>query len=152
MDLLKLVAFDQEDLAVISCHLQDALVRVGDLAYLPRERRFVLAARRFDWEGDVGEPPRRRLAGVHFEKVRAARTRGIDRSNPDRILNLLAVTFSETDAPSGSVTLLFSEGAIQLDLECIEGQMKDLGPVWEAESRPRHHGHDGRDEPRAGRA
>jgi hypothetical protein len=152
MDLLKLVALDQEDLAVISCHLQDALVRVGDLAYLPRERRFALAARRFDWEADPGEPPRRRLAGVHFEGVRAARTRGIDRSNPDRILNLLAVTFSETNAPSGSVTLLFSEGAIQLDLECIEGQMKDLGPVWEAESRPHHHGHDGRDEPRAGRA
>ena len=146
MELLKLVALDPEDLAVISAHLQDALVRVGDLTCLPNERRFALAARRFDWETDPDEPPRRRLTAVHFERVRAVRARGIDRSNPNRVLNLLAITFAEADAPSGSATLLFSEGAIQLDLECIEGQMKDLGPVWEAESRPRH---DLRDELRA---
>ena len=138
MELLKLVALDQDDLHVLSAHLQDALVRVGDLAYLPGQRRFALAARRFDWEVDADGPPRRRLTGLHFDRVRAVRCRGIDRSNPDRVLNLLAVTFSETDAPSGSATLLFSEGAVQIDLECIEGQMKDLGPVWEAESRPRH--------------
>jgi hypothetical protein len=139
MELLRLVALDQEDLAVISTHLQDAIVRVGDLALLPHERRFALVARRFDWECSNDEPPRRRLTGLHFERVLHCRTRGIDRSNPDAALNLLAITFAETDSPSGAVTLLFSEGgAIQLDVECIESQMKDLGPVWEAESRPTH--------------
>ena len=63
MDLLKLVALDPEDLAIVSAHLQDAIVRVGDLAYLPKERRFALVARRFDWEASPDEPPRRRLAG-----------------------------------------------------------------------------------------
>jgi hypothetical protein len=139
MELLRLVALDQEDLAVISTHLQDAIVRVGDLALLPHERRFALVARRFDWECSNDEPPRRRLTGLHFERVLHCRTRGIDRSNPDASLNLLAITFAKTDSPSGTVTLLFSEGgAIQLDVECIETQMKDLGPVWEAESRPTH--------------
>ena len=139
MDLLKLVAFDQEDLAIISTHLQDAVIRVGDLKYLPKEQRFALCARRFDWECEPGEPPRRRLTGLHFERVLAARTRGIDRGNTDAVLNLLAITFEETDSPSGTATLVFSEGAaIQLDLECIETQMKDLGPVWEAEGRPVH--------------
>jgi hypothetical protein len=139
MELLRLVALDQEDLAVISTHLQDAIVRVGDLALLPHERRFALVARRFDWECSNDEPPRRRLTGLHFERVLHCRTRGIDRNNPDAALNLLAITFAETDSPSGTVTLLFSEGgAIQLDVECIETQMKDLGPVWEAESRPTH--------------
>ncbi len=139
MELLRLVALDQEDLAVISTHLQDAIVRVGDLALLPHERRFAVVARRFDWECSNDEPPRRRLTGLHFERVLHCRTRGIDRSNPDAALNLLAITFAETDSPSGTVTLLFSEGgAIQLDVECIETQMKDLGPVWEAEGRPTH--------------
>jgi DUF2948 family protein len=139
MDLLKLVALDQEDLAVISAHLQDAIVKVGDLTYLPRERRFALVARRFDWEADPGEPPLRRLTGLHFERVNAVRARGIDRSNPDTSLELLAITFEEATAPSGTVTLIFAEGgAIQLDLECVEMQMKDLGPVWKAESRPKH--------------
>lgn len=139
MDLLKLVALDQEDLAIVSAHLQDAIVRVGDLAYLPQEQRFALVGRRFDWEASPQEPPRRRLTGLHFERVTSARARGIDRSNPDAVLSLLAITFEQSDNPAGTATLIFAEGgAIQLELECIELQMKDLGPVWEAESRPSH--------------
>lgn len=139
MDLLKLVALDQEDLAIISAHLQDAIVRVSDLAYLPQERRFALVARRFDWETGPKEAPRRRLTGVHFERVTGVRTRGLDRSHPDTVLSLLAIAFEPGDAPSGTATLIFAEGgAIQVELECIEMQMKDLGPVWEAESRPTH--------------
>ena len=70
---------------------------------------------------------------------RAVRVRGIDQTNKDAVLNLLAITFEERDAPSGTATLIFAEGgAIQVDLECIEMQMKDLGPVWAAESRPSH--------------
>ena len=138
MDLLRLLALDQEDLAVVSAHLQDAVVHVGDITYLPKERRFALVARRFDWEAPRNEP-RRRLTGLHFERVLAARCRGIDRSKPGTVLNLLAITFDETQSPSGTATLLFSEGgAIQIDLECVEGQIKDLGPVWEAEARPIH--------------
>jgi hypothetical protein len=138
MDLLRLLALDQEDLAVVSAHLQDAVVRVGDITYLPKERRFALLARRFDWEAPANEP-RRRLTGLHFERVLGARCRGLDRSNAEAVLNLLAITFDESEAPSGTATLLFSEGAaIQIDLECVESQMKDLGPVWEAEARPVH--------------
>jgi hypothetical protein len=139
MDLLRLVALDQEDLAVLSAHLQDAIVRVGDLTFLPSEHRFALAARRFDWEAGASEPPRRRLTGLHFERVLAARTKDLPRENTDAVLNLLAITFEEKESPSGTATLIYAEGgAIQLDLECIEAQMKDLGPVWEAESRPAH--------------
>ena len=139
MDPLKLVALDEEDLSVLSAHLQDAIVRVEDLVYLPREHRFALAMRRFDWEAPENEPPRRRLTGLHFERVGAVRTRGIDRARADALLNLLAVTFDPLDAPAGMVTLHFSEeAAIQLDVECIEAQMRDLGPIWEVESRPAH--------------
>jgi Protein of unknown function (DUF2948) len=139
MDLLRLVALDQEDLAVISAHLQDAEVRIGDIAYLPQERRFAFVAQRFDWETSPDETPRRRLTGLHFERVLRARCRGIDRGTSDRVLNLLGVTFDQTDAPSGTATLLFEDGsAIQLDMECVEAQMKDLGPVWCCEKRPTH--------------
>ncbi len=139
MDLLKLVALDQEDLAIVSAHLQDAIVRVGDLTYLPQEKRFVAVGRRFDWEAGPQEPPRRRLTGLHFERVTGVRVRGIDRGRPDAMLDLLAITFEETDNPSGTATLIFAGGgAIQLDVECIELQMKDLGPVWQAEGRPTH--------------
>ncbi|MFC4172062.1 DUF2948 family protein [Microvirga sp. GCM10011540] len=138
MDLLRLVALDPEDLAVISAHLQDALLRVDDMVYLPKERRFALQVRRFDWEA-VSSTPQRRLTCMHFEHVTGVRVRGIDQTKKDAVLNLLAISFEERDAPSGTATLIFADGgAIQVDLECIEMQMKDLGPVWAAESRPSH--------------
>lgn len=139
MELLKLVALDADDLAVISAHLQDAVLKVSDLAYLPRERRFALVARRFDWEAQPGDGPRRRLAGLHFERVLSARTRGLDRSEPDAVLELLALTFEPGEAPSGAITLVFAGGgAVRLEVECVEAQMRDLGAAWRAGGRPAH--------------
>ncbi len=140
LELLKLAALDPEDLTVLSAHLQDAVLRAGDLTYLAAEHRFVLVLRRFDWSVPEGEPARRRLAGVHFERVLGVRTRGLAPGRePDAALNLLAVTFTPAEAPSGTVTLVFSgDVAIRLDVECVEVQMKDLGPVWEADGRPVH--------------
>ena len=138
-DPLKLIAFDAEDLAVLSAHLQDAVLKTGDIVFLPAERRFALAARRFDWEGAQSGHKRRRLTALHFERVTAARSTKIDPAAPDAVLNLLAITFGETQSPAGAVTLHFSEGAaIRLEVECVEAQMKDLGPVWEAAATPGH--------------
>lgn len=139
MDLLTLVAFDAEDLGVVSTHLQDAVIRAGDLSYLKARRRFALVVRRFDWEAPRREAPRRRLAGLHFERVNAVRAKGIPQGDPDAVLALLAVTFAPGEAPSGAVTLVFAGGAeIRLEVECIEAQLKDLGPVWQAGARPDH--------------
>jgi hypothetical protein len=140
MELLRLAALDAEDLGVISAHLQDAILKASDLAYLAGQHRFVLVARRFDWSAEEGAPPRRRLAGMHFDRVLRVRSRGLTPgTESDAPLELLAVTFEPTEAPSGTATLVFAGGAaIQLDLECIEVQLKDLGPVWEVEGRPDH--------------
>ncbi|GBU19319.1 MULTISPECIES: DUF2948 family protein [Methylobacterium] len=138
MELLRLAALDADDLTIVSAHLQDALLRTGDIVFLPAERRFVLSLRRFDWEAPAGAPPRRRLAGAHFERVLAARSRGLP-ADPDATLSLLSITFEPGEAPSGTAILTFAGGAvIALDLECVEMRLKDLGPVWEAESRPSH--------------
>ena len=51
MELLKLVALDQDDLEVVSTHLQDAVVSVGDVHWRPGEKRLVIGLARFDWEG-----------------------------------------------------------------------------------------------------
>ncbi len=140
MELLRLAALDAEDLAVVSAHLQDAILKASDLAYLAGQHRFVLVARRFDWSAEEGAPPRRRLTGMHFDRVLRVRSRGITPgAESDAPLELLAITFAPTEAPSGTATLVFAGGAaIQLDLECIEMQLKDLGPVWEVEGRPDH--------------
>ncbi|MDF2995814.1 MAG: hypothetical protein K0R27_1451 [Xanthobacteraceae bacterium] len=156
---VKLIALDGEDLAVMSAHLQDAVITVGDMAYLPRERRFALLANRFDWEAAVkaeamlglvpasgavdGAPVKgpcvRRRAGMHFERVLSAKVRGIDLKQKQAVLNLLALTFDETDAPSGVVTFMFSGGGeLQLTVECMEVGLEDLGPAWDAKGTPCH--------------
>src|SRR3954452_11077636 len=108
LEHLKLVAMDKDDLAVMSAHLQDAVLKVGDMAWLPRERRFALVANRFDWEAAGQGQNRRRRTGLHFDRVMRVRRTKVRADQPDAVLNLLAVTFEETDAPSGLVTLIFS--------------------------------------------
>lgn len=136
MELLRLAALDTEDLTVISAHLQDAILRPEDLTYLAGEQRFLMAARRFDWTPDA--PPRRRLSGLHVERVRSIKSRGLTPGDTTP-MSLLALTFEPTDAPSGHIDLVFSGGAaLRLEVECIEVRMKDLGPVWEAATRPGH--------------
>jgi len=139
-DPLKLVALDADDLAVVSAHLQDSVLKVADIVWLPAEKRFALAARRFDWEGVARGHRRRRLTALHFDRVLAVRSTKIDKRTPDQVLSLLALGFTARgEGPDGEVTLHFSDGAaIRLTVECVEAQMKDLGPVWEALATPGH--------------
>jgi len=141
MDPLKLVAFDQDDIAVISTHLQDALVNVDDIIWRPAEKRLVLGLNRFDWEGAVcGEPLfHRRRTVLRFERVDAIRARNVRPTDKGMVLNLLAVDFCETEAPGGCVTLTFSGGAaLRLEVECLEVELADLGPAWTTTRRPEH--------------
>jgi Protein of unknown function (DUF2948) len=142
MEDLKLIALDPEDLRVLSCHLQDAVVRVGDMAYVPSELRFAAIANRFDWERAAKEGEgvyQRRRSGMRFERVRSAQVHGIDLKQKDAVLELLAVTFEPGEEPSGTLTLLFAGGsAIRLQVECIEAELRDLGAVWRTEAKPEH--------------
>ncbi|WP_307279847.1 DUF2948 family protein [Labrys wisconsinensis] len=123
---LKLLAFDEDDLAVMSTHLQDAQVRPAEIAWLPAEHRFALVVDRFDWcAADCGER-RRRRTGLHFERVLAVR-RSQFQQEGDTVSSLVAVAFAPGEAPAGSIILSFADGAaIRLDVECLEAAMADL--------------------------
>jgi hypothetical protein len=148
MEELKLVALDKDDIKVVSAHLQDALARVADIFWQPREQRFVMALNRFDWMNavdadgprDANSPGYRRCrTALRFERVISCKCRGLDRGNKDALLNLLAVEFTERDAPTGTVTLTFSGGgAIRLEVECLEVELADLGEVYSAAVCPDH--------------
>ncbi len=140
-DLLKFVVLDEEDLEVISTHLQDAVVKVADVHWRPAEKRLVVGLNRFDWEGAQSDRPeyRRRRAALRFERVLSCKCRSVNPAGKDAVLNLLAVEFAETQSPSGVVTLIFSGGgAFRLEVECLEAELADLGPVWTAAACPMH--------------
>jgi hypothetical protein len=151
MDELKLVALDKDDIEVVSAHVQDALVKVADILWQPREHRFVMALKRFDWMTAVEAKTaravndarscdyRRCRTALRFERVLSCKCRGLDQSNKDALLNLLAVEFAERDPPSGTVTLTFSgSGVIRLEVECLEAELVDLGEVFAAVVCPDH--------------
>lgn len=146
MDLLKLIALDEDDLKVLSANLQDAVVRASEIAFLPRSKRFVLMVNRFNWQkalestaaaGHTGFE--RRMAAVRFERVLNAQFKGLIAGAKGDVLNLLSVAFIPEVAPGGAVVLTFSGGAaIRLTVECIEAEVRDLGSAWETKSRPEH--------------
>ncbi len=148
---LKLIALEPEDLQVVSTHLQDAVLTVGDIAYLPREKRFAALLNRFDWsEAEAQETParseqkreyKRRRTALRFERVTAARLKDIDLADKKRVLNLLAIQYEAAapDDPAGFVSLVFAaDAAIRLDVEYIEAEMRDLGAAWATRSKPDH--------------
>ena len=144
-DELKLVALDMDDIKVVSAHVQDALVKVADIFWQPRDHRFVMALNRFDWMSAVDAKPdaktdyRRCRTALRFDRVLACKCRGLDPTDKAAQLNLLAVEFIESDSPAGAVTLTFSGGGvIRLDVECLEAELADLGEVFTAELCPDH--------------
>lgn len=154
---LKLIALDADDLAVISTHVQDARVQAGDIIWRQADKRLVVGMSRLDWEQTLaGEAePRRRLAALRFDRVLACKSRRIDLSAPDQVLDLVGVEFhpqgsqdgqnegqdedqreaqgeaqgeGRDSGPGGSTLLLFAGGAaIRLDVECLECELTDLG-------------------------
>lgn len=141
MGELKFVVLDEEDLEVVSTHLQDAVGKVADVRWRPREKRVVLALNRFDWEGVQSAEPEyhRRRTALRFERVLSCKCRDVNPAGKDAVLNLLAVEFQETNAPSGVVTIVFSGGAtLRLEVECLEAELADLGPSWTTAACPMH--------------
>jgi len=144
MAALKLIALDEQDLSIISAHVQDAVMKVSDLEYLPAAKRFVLTMNRFAWEAKSGlfrQHNERRQSVLHFDRVLGAKTSGIPRDKPAEVLSLLAVSFIAISKPAGIVELVFSGGGtVMLDVECVEARLADIGGSWEATSRPVHRG------------
>lgn len=145
IDELKLVALDRDDVEVVSAHVQDALVRVADIFWRPREHRFVMGLSRFDWVGAADAKPtskpdyRRCRTALRFERVLSCKCRNLDQTNKDAQLNLLAVEFEAHDPPAGVVTMTFSGGGvIRLEVECLEAELADLGEILVADGYPNH--------------
>lgn len=141
MNPVKILALEADDLQVISAHLQDAIVRIGDINFSGKARQFVMLANRFEPGTDTGRGKGFRCrTGITFSQVEKVRAQKIRQGAPDAVLSLLAIEFVAGEmAPGGFIRLIFSGGGnIELQVECIEVQMEDFGPRWETENIPTH--------------
>ena len=143
---LKLTALDGEDLAVISAAVQDALVAVRDCAFFKDERRFVLLLSRFRWEADptVDAPYSRTHSALVFNEVKAVRHHNIPLHEPDRMLELLAVSLDgkrDGGKPGdfATVSLRFAaDRAIRLEIDRLACHLGDVGEPWPTPWKPAH--------------
>ena len=145
---LRLVALDEEDLNVISAYLQDAVLTVRDMTLVDGANQFAIIVSRFAREAGAARKGfrklyQRRRSAVHFDRVTGVRSIGINRSDPQQVLSLLAVHFEPDlepgNAPAGEISLVFAGDAmITLQVECIEAQLTDLGAAWSTPHAPRH--------------
>jgi hypothetical protein len=141
---LKLVALDPDDLKILSAHLQDAVLRLADMVYMPADRHFAAILSRFDWlaaeNGDGKQSDLRRCrCALRFDRVRRAQVQKIRPGEPCAVAELRAITFEELEAPAGYITLHFAGGgAVRLEVECVEAQLHDVGQTWRASAKPVH--------------
>ena len=139
---LKLAAADAEDLEVLSARLQDATAKLKDLAWLPKQRRFAGLFNRFRWE-EVREANTRVRSGLHFDGVLSVRSQNMKRGAPEAVVSLLTITFAPKggEDPGGVIELVFAGGgALRLEVESIDAELRDLTGPWAAIGRPKHEG------------
>lgn len=125
---LKLLALDREGLDVISAHVQNTCVKRSDMAWLPKQRRFVVAGMRYDWVAAKTGPAERVSSVLRLDRVLRVSQLGLSQTATDETLNLLAVTFEKTDPPAGMIILAFADGSlVRLEVECVEVELCDMG-------------------------
>jgi hypothetical protein len=133
---LRLLAQDADDLAVISAAMQDAVAKIGDIAYEPNARRLTIAFNRYCWESGGAERVRSALQLGGVMKVQA---RKIRRAPRDAVIEVLAVTFDEGDAPGGMVTISCAGGGdLRAVVECVDAVLADVSEPWPTPRKPAH--------------
>lgn len=146
MTLLKLIALEPTDLTILSAHLQDAVVKVGDMTFSKSAKRFAALCNRLERAagGSLAGGERRRAA-LRIDRVRNVQVQGFSPSDRGTVLSILALSFEPAAdaaaAPAGLLTLVCAgDASLRLDVECVEVVLEDLGPAWRAGAVPHHTG------------
>jgi hypothetical protein len=139
---LRLLAQDADDLSVISTAVQDAIGKIGDIAYEAKAQRLTLALNRYRWEAGARTPKNageRVRCGLQFGCVLAVQERNLRQGAKKAVVELLAIAFEPGEAPGGAIVLTFAGGGdLKLTVECIDAVLADVSPPWPATQRPSH--------------
>jgi len=136
---LTLLATDAEDLAVISTLVQDALLTPAQIRYDRRRRRLAVLLNRYCWEGREGAVPEAGPSRVRsllvIADVLRVQTLGIAKDRTDTILSILSLEHGPDADGTGTLTIqLAGDGALRLEVECIDLVLRDISRPWPASS------------------
>ena len=138
--MIRLAAADAEDLQVLSARLQDAVVKLKNLVWMPKKRRFAAVLNRLQWES--GGKTRVR-SGLHFDGVLKVQSHNVKLGAGEAVVSVLAINFTPAggEDPGGVVEIVLAGGgAIRLTVECIDAGLADMSGPWAAIGTPDHEG------------
>ena len=121
---LKLIARTDEDLKVISAHLQDSITTTVNIASLKKNKIFLMQLNRFMWEDvekGVFRKNKRIRTILKFENVIEVTSKNINLKNNDKFLDFLAIENKQLPDKNSEMKLIFSgDSIIRIMAEVIE--------------------------------
>tara|TARA_Y100000591_G_C21616252_1_gene585472 strand:- start:13 stop:456 length:444 start_codon:yes stop_codon:yes gene_type:complete len=139
---LKLIAKTEEDLRVVSAHLQDSIVNVADIASLKKNKIFLMQLNRFMWEDvekGVFRKNKRIRTVLKFENVLNVVSKNINQVKKDKFLDFLAIETNITPDNNYEMKIIFAgDAVIRVISEVIEVTLDDQGEAWDTKNKPKH--------------
>jgi|TARA_B100001093_G_scaffold426962_1_gene421116 hypothetical protein len=136
------MANSEEDLRVISAHLQDSIVSTSDIANLKKNRIFLILLNRFMWEDvekGVFRKNKRIRTVLKFDNVTKVVSKGISQKKDPNFLDFLTIETNLLPDKSYEINLIFSGNSIiKIRSEVIEATLDDQGNPWESKIKPKH--------------
>ena len=139
---LKLIARTEEDLRVISAHLQDSIASISDFANLKKNKIFLMQLNRFMWE-DVEKGLFRRNKRIRtilkFENILSVVSKNINQLKKDKFLDFLTIETNLTPDNNYEMKIIFAgDSIIRVLAEVIEVTLDDQGKAWDTKNKPKH--------------
>ena len=139
---LKLIARTEEDLKVISAHLQDSIVNISDIANLEKNKIFLIQLSRFMWEDvekGVFRKNKRIRAVLKFENVIKVHSKNINQTKKDKFLDFLTIETNVMPDNNYEMNIVFAgDSIIKVISEVIEVTLDDQGNAWDTKNMPKH--------------
>ena len=139
---LKLIARSQEDLRVVSAHLQDSIANVIDVANLKKNKIFLMQLNRFMWEDvekGVFRKNKRIRTILKFENVIKVISKNINQSKKDKFLDFLTIETIKMPDNNYEMKIVFAgDSVIKVISEVIEVTLDDQGAAWDTKNIPKH--------------
>ena len=139
---LKLIAKTDEDLRVISAHLQDSIADIKQVANLKKNKIFLMQLNRFMWEDvekGVFRKNKRIRTILKFDNILKVNSKNIRQNGKDKFLDFLAIESNQMPDKNYEMKLIFAgDLIIKILAELIEVTLDDQGDPWDTINKPQH--------------
>ena len=139
---LKLIARTEEDLSVVSAHLQDSIASISDIANLKKNNILLMQLNRFMWEDvekGVFRKNKRIRTILKFENVLEVHSKNINQSKKNKFLDFLAIENKLMPDKNYEMKIIFAgDSMIKVISEVIEVTLDDQGDAWDTKNKPKH--------------